>query len=233
MVVLLVILTVLTFLAVEIYLSKRKKAIQMEGLLSTEVTRPSAVRPVLEPELAPAPVLLEGLYHHPGHAWARTAEEDLVAVGLDELAGKVIGKIDRIRLPKVGEVIRQGASAWTITHGHRVIDQVSPVTGVVVEVNEEVERDPELINRSPYADGWLVKVRLRDLMEDLKNLFTGAFAEKWMDFSRALIWYRLSPTLADSQLTYQDGGELVEGIGDRLSDEEWEKLKKDFFSPRL
>lgn len=233
MVVVLVILTFLSLVLLDIYLTKREKAISVEGVLPVEALEPSAVSSGLEAGLAPAPVLPEGLYHHPGHAWARTAEENLVAVGVDELAGKVVGKIDSIRLPKVGESIRQGRRAWSMTHGHRVVDQVSPVTGVVVEVNEAVERNPEIVNRSPYGDGWLVKVRLRDVMEDLKNLFTGAFVDKWMDFSRALIWYRLSPTLTNSQLTYQDGGVLVDGIGDKLNDEDWEKLKREFFSSRI
>lgn len=233
MVVILLILTFLTFIAVDIYLTKRKEALQAQGVLAVEADTAVAVAPERELAGAPALGLPQGLYYHSGHAWARAADEDLVEIGADELTGKVIGRLDHVRLPKVGEVLRQGRQAWTLSHGRRSLEQLSPVSGEVVEVNESVRKTPDVVNQSPYEDGWLVKVRLSNVAADLKNLFTGTFVQKWMDFSKALIWYKLSPTFAEVQFTYPDGGVLIDGIGDSLSDEEWETLKADLFSPRL
>ncbi|MFQ5875515.1 MAG: glycine cleavage system protein H, partial [Dehalococcoidia bacterium] len=176
--------------------------------------------------------LAEGVcYHHPGHTWAQAAGRGLAAVGLDELGSKVIGRIDAIKLPRVGELVRQGETAWSLTHKSRSVDLVSPVTGSVVEVNEALERDPGLINRFPYTQGWVLKTQMRRIKEDLKSLFTSALARRLMDLSKAWICYSFSqsPPYPHYRLTYQDGGELVEGIGDRLNDEEWGRLKKKLF----
>lgn len=233
MVVILVILTFLTFMAVEIYLTRRKEVLQAQGALAMEAAATEVIVPERELVGAEALGLPEGLHYHAGHAWARADDGGVVTVGADELTGKVIGRLDRIRLPKVGETLRQGRRAWTLSRGKRAVDQISPVSGEVVEVNESARKSPQMVNQSPYEEGWLVKVRLSNAAADLKNLFTGALVHKWMDFSKALIWYKLSPTYAEIQLTYPDGGVLIEGIGDSLSDEEWETLKAELFSTRL
>jgi hypothetical protein len=67
------------------------------------------------------------------------------------------------------------------------------------------------------------------MKEDLKNLYTGAHARKFLDLAKAWVCFSFSPSSSYHLLTYQDGGELVEGIGDRLEDEAWAKLQKEFF----
>jgi glycine cleavage system H protein len=168
-------------------------------------------------------------YYHPGHAWAQNAGRGLAVVGLDEVGSKVIGRIDAIRLPGLGEEVRQGEPAWGLTHKSRTVNMVSPVTGKVVEINEELERDPGLINRFPYTSGWVFKAEMRRVKEDLNNLFSGALAKRFMELSKSWISDAFFPSSVLYAITYQDGGELVEGIGDRLDDGEWEKLRKEIF----
>ncbi|MFQ5875516.1 MAG: glycine cleavage system protein H [Dehalococcoidia bacterium] len=230
MVIALVVLSILALVAVDVLLSRRERGLAAEGAAGLKEAVPSVLprSPRLEaPSIASLP---EGLHYHPGHTWARTVVKSLAAVGIDELGGKVIGKVDGIRLPKVGEEVQQGKAAWTITHKNRTVSLVSPVTGVVVEVNKELERDPGLINKFPYTKGWVFKTQIARVKEDLKNLFTGASARKMTDLSKVWICFSFSPPSSYYQLvTYQDGGELVEDIGDRLNDDEWEKLKKEIF----
>jgi glycine cleavage system H protein len=176
--------------------------------------------------------LKEGvLYYHPGHTWARAAGRGLAAVGVDELGSKVIGAVEAVTLPKPGTRLRQGQVAWSLKHRGRTVELVSPVTGTVVAVNEKLERDPTLITNSPQMKGWVFKTEMLETKRDLRNLFTGALAMKLVDLSKDWICasFFSSPLQPSYRPTAQDGGELVEGIGDRLNDEQWERLISKLF----
>jgi len=103
---------------------------------------------------------------------------------------------------------------------------VSPVTGRVIEKNEMVLNDPSLVNSSPYGDGWLIRVRPRRLPAQLHNMLTGKPAGQWQDAVRAQLSRFFSGTPA---LMYQDGGVLVTNLCERCSDDEWNRLLKEFF----
>lgn len=171
------------------------------------------------------------LYLHPGHTWARSVGRGLAAVGVDELGSKVIGRVDAVALPSPGERLRQGQVAWSLVRRGRSLELVSPVTGRVVEVNEELRRDPGLLTSSPHERGWAFKTEVRDTARDRRNLFTGALARRLAELSKEWICASFSPSSLQPiyGATAQDGGELVEGLIDRLSDEQWEKLKEKLF----
>lgn len=229
MVLVLVVLTILAFVLADVLLARRARRLAAEGASLLEEAAAPAAAPRAVPAAAAAETLPEGLHYHRGHTWARATEGVLVAVGLDELAGRVVGKVEGVLPPQVGEVVRQGRAAWTITRRGRSVSLVSPVTGVVEEVNDELHKDPALVNRAPYAEGWVFKARLRRVGEDLKNLYSGSAARKFMDLAKAWVCFSFSPSPSYHELTYQDGGELVEGIGDRLEGEAWERLKRELF----
>ncbi len=178
-----------------------------------------------QPASEPEQVIIKR-YVHPGHGWLRTNEDGDVIVGMDDFAQSVAGSIDCVMLPKLLRSVEQGGVAWTVMHGRRRIPMVSPVSGRVIEKNEMVLRDPSLINRSPYGDGWLFKVRPRKLPLQLHNLLTGRSAQQWQDAIRAQLSAFFAGTPA---LMYQDGGVMVEDLADRCSDDEWSRLQRQFF----
>ena len=98
------------------------------------------------------------LAYHPGHTWAMKESRQLVRVGLDDFAARVVGQIDQIDLPARGRWLRQGERGWTIGRGSHRFEMLSPIEGEVVEVNPEVLRDPSLAHEDPYGVGWLVAV---------------------------------------------------------------------------
>ncbi len=165
-------------------------------------------------------------YTHPGHGWVRMTEDGDVLVGMDDFAQSLIGSIDEVKLPGLLRGVTQGAEAWQVWHGHRLVPMVSPVTGRVIEKNEMVLRNPSLINTSPYGDGWLFKVRPKNLTPQLHNLFTGKAAQLWLDGVRTRLSGFFSGTPA---LMYQDGGVLLNDLADRCSDEEWQDIAREFF----
>jgi glycine cleavage system H protein len=172
-----------------------------------------------------APVLVKR-YVHPGHGWARMTDDGDVFVGMDDFAQSLIGSIDEVKLPRLLHRVVQGSAAWRVWHGHRLVAMVSPVTGRVIEKNEMVLRNPSLINMSPYGDGWLFKVRPRNVSSQLHNLFTGKAAHLWQDTVKARLVGFFSGTPA---LMYQDGGVVMKDLADRCSDEEWHAVTSEFF----
>lgn len=104
------------------------------------------------------------LKYHKEHDWARI-EGDLAVFGVTHYAQESLGDIVYIELPEVGAELTAGASYAEVESVKAVSDVYAPLSGSVVDVNEDVIDAPELLNESPYEDGWLVKVKLSDPSE--------------------------------------------------------------------
>jgi FixJ family two-component response regulator len=114
--------------------------------------------------------VLKKRYHLIEHSWA-LIENGTVKIGMDDIFQKTAGEIVNIDLPFEGDIIEQGKVCVRITSGGMRIHKLwSPVTGKVVEVNDELNRNPSMANLDPYGEGWLVRVIPFDLDEELSNL---------------------------------------------------------------
>ena len=121
------------------------------------------------------------MYYHQGHSWAIPENDDVVRVGIDDFAQKLVGKIDAITFPEVGSQVSQGEKGWSLLAGAKSIDMLSPVDGKVVEINERLLSSPESIGKDPYGQSWLMKVQAPKISANLKNLLSGGLAGKWME----------------------------------------------------
>lgn len=166
------------------------------------------------------------VYLHPGHTWARLEDGDLVTVGMDDFAQKLVGRMPKIRLPEVGSRLGQGEQAWSFVSDSRSIDMLSPVDGTVVEVNDHVVASPEKVNLDPYGDGWLLKVRAPRLKANVKQLLRGTMAQRWMEEVCENLRASISPDLGQ---LYQDGGLPIHGIARGLDRERWDEVARSFF----
>jgi glycine cleavage system H protein len=101
------------------------------------------------------------LKFHKQHDWARI-DEDVAVFGLSSYAQETLGDIVFIELPEVGTEVTAGAPYAEVESVKAVSEVYAPLSGEVLEVNEEVVDAPELINESPLEDGWLIKVKLSD-----------------------------------------------------------------------
>jgi glycine cleavage system H protein len=112
----------------------------------------------------------KNLKYHREHDWARV-EGDTAVFGLTSYAQETLGDIVYIELPEVGADVTSGTPYAEVESVKAVSDVYAPLSGSVVEINEEVVDAPELINESPFEDGWLIKIRLSDPSEidDLMN----------------------------------------------------------------
>lgn len=106
----------------------------------------------------------KNLKYHREHSWARI-DGDTAAFGITSYAQETLGDIVFIELPDVGAEVTAGAPYAEVESVKAVSDVYAPLSGTVIEINEEVVDAPETINRSPYEDGWLIKVQVSDPAE--------------------------------------------------------------------
>jgi glycine cleavage system H protein len=106
----------------------------------------------------------EDLKYGQTHEWIRV-EENLATIGITDHAQSELGDIVFVELPEAGATLQKGTVFGSIESVKTVSDLVAPVSGEVVEVNEEVPEAPELLNENPYSSGWLVIVKVDDPSE--------------------------------------------------------------------
>jgi len=114
------------------------------------------------------------LRYNETHEWAKfDPQNNLVTVGLSDFAVEQLGDIVFLELPQVGTEIKFGNSFGVIESVKAAADLYSPVTGSVTEVNDTLPDNLELLQKDPYGQGWLVKIRIKSA-EELKMLMDAA-----------------------------------------------------------
>ncbi|ELN8999265.1 glycine cleavage system protein GcvH [Vibrio metoecus] len=103
------------------------------------------------------------------HEWVRDNGDGTVTIGISEHAQEMLGDVVFVELPEIDAKIDAGDSFSLVESVKAASDIYAPVTGVVIEVNEDLQNSPELINEEPYDGGWIVKVKMSD-PDELKDL---------------------------------------------------------------
>jgi len=98
------------------------------------------------------------------HEWIRI-DGDIATIGITDFAQSELGDIVYVEIETVGETVDKEAVFGTIEAVKTVSDLFMPVTGEVLELNPRLEGEPELVNKDPYGDGWMVKVKMADLSQ--------------------------------------------------------------------
>ncbi|MEU1372877.1 glycine cleavage system protein GcvH [Streptomyces triculaminicus] len=102
------------------------------------------------------------------HEWLSATDENGVAtVGITEFAANSLGDVVFAQLPAVGDAVAAGETCGELESTKSVSDLYAPVTGEVVEANQDVVDDPSLVNSAPFEGGWLFKVKITDEPADL------------------------------------------------------------------
>lgn len=217
----LVLVTFAVFLLVD-YLWGKQPAVQR----AEAVEGKAAPVPSLQPVVVGGFEVPKNLRYHPGHTWALGESPNLVRVGLDDFGAHLVGKRIEVLMPKRGQWVRQGQKFATILREGCQAELVSPIEGEVTNINEAVLKDPELLGRDPYGEGWLATVHAPDAKINFRNLLSGALARRWMEEATARLRTRM---LATAGAMAQDGGLAIEDLTEHLSGEAWQELTSEFF----
>ena len=122
-------------------------------------------------------IVKEGLYYTKSDEWVKI-EGDTATLGITDYAQKKLRYVVSVELPELGTKINEGDSVATLESVKSVEDIYSPISGEVAEVNEALIDTPDLINKDPYGDGWVVKIRVEETPDTSKLLTPEAYAEK-------------------------------------------------------
>ncbi|WP_407837121.1 glycine cleavage system protein GcvH [Streptomyces sp. DSM 116496] len=104
------------------------------------------------------------------HEWLSVAEDGVSTVGITEFAANALGDVVYAQLPEVGDTVTAGETCGELESTKSVSDLYSPVTGEIVEFNQDVVDDPALVNSAPFEGGWLFKVRVTEEPADLLSV---------------------------------------------------------------
>ena len=93
------------------------------------------------------------------HEWL-SIEGDIVTMGITDYAQDALGDIVYVELPEVGTIVEAGETIGNIESVKAVSEIFCPIAGEVIEINKDLDEEPELVNNSPYDEGWMVKVQV-------------------------------------------------------------------------
>jgi glycine cleavage system H protein len=98
------------------------------------------------------------------HEWIRVSD-NLGTVGITDFATKELGEVVFVELPKVGDKFKSGDAFGNVESVKAVSELFLPVSGEVIDVNEDLGNSPELLNEDPYGKAWLIQIRMKDPSE--------------------------------------------------------------------
>jgi glycine cleavage system H protein len=113
------------------------------------------------------------------HEWLKV-EGDKGTVGITEFAQKQLGDVVYVELPQSGAVLEFHQSLGVIESVKAVSDVYSPLSGEVIEINEQLMESPELVNEDPHGKGWIVRIKIKDESE-VEKLMSASEYEKFLE----------------------------------------------------
>jgi glycine cleavage system H protein len=110
-------------------------------------------------------------YYNENDSWVKI-DKDIATVGITDFRQTMVGDIVFVELPEPGTAVEQFDEASSFESVKTVLDLISPVSGVIKEINGTLLDNPELVNHDPYGDGWFIKVEVKDFTSDKQNLLS-------------------------------------------------------------
>jgi len=123
----------------------------------------------------------EGLYYTEEHEWLRVLDDGNALMGITDYAQKQLHEIVYVELPEVGKEVEQMDVLGAVESVKAVSDVYSPISGTIIEVNETLLDSPELLNEDPYGEGWIAKIKPKNLDAELKKLMTAEEYKKHIE----------------------------------------------------
>ena len=105
------------------------------------------------------------------HEWVRLESDDTAVIGITDFAQESLGDVTFVELPELGDTLETADAFGVVESVKAASDLYMPISGEILEVNEALNEDPEAVNRSPYEEAWMIRVRITN-PEDLDALLT-------------------------------------------------------------
>ena len=166
-----------------------------------------------------------GFYLHPGHAWVKIEEGSTARVGLDDFAQRLLGPLDQIEAPLMGKELEQDRTDISLNREGNAAKLLSPVSGVVLDINPALRESGSETHKDPYSDGWILRLHCTNLRQDLKNLMIGNQASEFLNEEVDHLYQVIEDTTGPLAA---DGGYLADDIFGNLPQLDWNQLAEFF-----
>jgi glycine cleavage system H lipoate-binding protein/ABC-type phosphate transport system substrate-binding protein len=213
---------VLTLLVLMYRKSRKPKFIE-NVIVSSEAFNESSIK---------APT---GIFFDKTHTWAFMEKDGFVRIGVADFLQHVTGKITNVKMRTSGETVKKGEPFLSLIQNGKQLEIYSPVSGKIKEINSNLNFKSNLVNLSPYSDGWIYKIESDNWLTEIKTFLMGDSYKKWIKneftrlkdfFSRAIN----SPTTANLQIVMQDGGEISDNPMESFGPKVWEDFQAEFIN---
>lgn len=191
-----------------------------------EVLTPRTSRKDIKMEDVKGFKLAQGCHFHDGHTWAYIDQGGLIRIGFDDFSLKVMGEPDSLEFPLTGQEVSRGKAGWGLKIKDNSADVLSPINGVIMEVNPELRKDPGVTARDPYGNGWLFSVHTSDIKESIKELVADDDAVEWIDNEVSTLENMIESVAGPITA---DGGYIKPDVFGSLPSLGWGNLSRAFF----
>lgn len=165
----------------------------------------------------------EDAAYAPWHTWLAPAGAGLARVGIDAIAQKLLPRVTRVEMAAPGTTLAEGDVVARVECGDRATTVLAPAGGLVVAVNDDVKRDPDLLRRDTYNRGWIALVA--PVAAGAERLVRGVQARTWLAQEERRLHRAFEHELG---LAVADGGELVGSPASVVPPDRWARLVQDF-----
>jgi glycine cleavage system H protein len=177
----------------------------------------------------------KGFYLSEGHTWSYPDSSVGVKVGADALLAHALGAVEKVVVPKLGELVNAGQPLFHLENQGCDLEIPSSITGRVVAVNPSLGKRPELVAKDPYGSGWICAITPARRDGGSGGMRSGEKAVAWLEQEfhrfRNFLSMQVSPDLALS-VTYPDGGLPAVGSLTHLPRGAWRAFKAEFLRPQ-
>jgi glycine cleavage system H protein len=222
MTVLFVVLTIVFFLALDAIVRRvrAKKAVPA----TIRQTAPTAY-PVRLPD---------GIFFAHSHTWLSLFPSGKVRLGVDDFVGRLLDKPQVEYLKGVGDVVQKGEPLFTLSEGGRTLTVRAPMAGRIVNMNEQLPKNPSLLKENLFSEGWAYTIH-PEKPSELRSMLLGDETRRWIpnEFRRLRDVFAAVP--ADGELVpalLQDGGPPVAGALKHMGQEVWSSFDEEFLQVR-
>lgn len=186
----------------------------------------------------PAPVELAwnipaGVYLAEGHSWSRPDSSLGIRVGADALVAHAVGAVEKVILPRLGELVEAGQPLFRLERRGRGFNILSSITGHVVALNTKVVRRPEAVSKDPYGSGWICAITPTASDGGLGKMRYGQKAALWLEQElhrfREFLTLQVTPDMTVA-VTYPDGGVPAVGSLAELPVSGWRAFEAAFLA---